>query len=146
MPLYLSAGQVQVAESMPQFLQALKELTECEPAGVPSTYDGEPYINPFGSVARVVVRGVALFPLGETASADYASHPLYRSLDKLGVGALPFLPHNHTWVGTWLRSVMEAPNKALAWPGPPFSAWESLPLTPSPRRHGIDGWRETPPN
>lgn len=86
-------------------------------------------------LARVVVRGVALFPLGETASADYASHPLYRSLDKLGVGALPFLPRNQTWVGTWLRSVIEAPNEALAWPGPPFAAWESL--------HASRG---TPPN
>ena len=79
-----------------------------------------------GRLARVVVRGVALFPLGETASADYASHRLRESLVVLGVGALPFLPRNQTWVSTWIRSVIEAPNSAIAWPGPPFSAWESL--------------------
>jgi Domain of unknown function (DUF2357)/PD-(D/E)XK nuclease superfamily len=79
-----------------------------------------------GRLARVVVRGVALFPLGETASADYMSHRLYESLGELGVGALPFLPRNQTWVSTWIRSVIEAPNSKIAWPGPPFSAWESL--------------------
>jgi hypothetical protein len=77
-------------------------------------------------LARAVVRGVALFPLGQTASADYGSHRLCESLDVLGVGALPFLPRNQTWVSTWIRSVIEAPNSAIAWPGPPFSAWESL--------------------
>jgi hypothetical protein len=40
---------VQVAESIPQFVQALNELTACAPAGVPTTFDGEPYINPFGT-------------------------------------------------------------------------------------------------
>jgi hypothetical protein len=79
-----------------------------------------------GRLARVVVRGVALFPLSETASADYVSHRLCESLDVLGVGALPFLPRNQTWVSTWIRSVIEAPNSAIAWPGPPFSAWESV--------------------
>lgn len=40
---------VQVAESIPQFVQALRELTECAPAGVPTNFDGQPYINPFGT-------------------------------------------------------------------------------------------------
>lgn len=75
-------------------------------------------------LARVVVRGVALFPLGKTASANYMSHRLYESLHVLGVGALPFLPRNQDWVTTWIRSVIEAPNNVVAWPGPPFSAWE----------------------
>ena len=79
-----------------------------------------------GRLARVVVRGVALFPLSETASADYVSHRLCESLNVLGVGALPFLPRNQTWVSTWIRSIIEAPNSVIAWPGPPFSAWESL--------------------
>lgn len=60
MPLYLSAESVTESlgsvaaefvpvESVPQFLQALKELTECEPTRVPSTFDCQPYINPFGT-------------------------------------------------------------------------------------------------
>ena len=40
---------VQVAESIPQFVQALDELTACVPEGAPTTFDGEPYINPFGT-------------------------------------------------------------------------------------------------
>lgn len=40
---------VQVAESIPQFVRALKELTACVPEGVPTTFGGEPYINPFGT-------------------------------------------------------------------------------------------------
>src|SRR6516225_3965130 len=40
---------VQVAESIPQFVQALDELTACVPADMPTTFDGEPYINPFGT-------------------------------------------------------------------------------------------------
>ena len=79
-----------------------------------------------GRLARVVVRGVALFPLGETASTGYMSHRLFESLNVLGVGALPFLPRSQAWVSTWIRSVIEAPDSAIAWPGPPFSAWESL--------------------
>jgi hypothetical protein len=79
-----------------------------------------------GQLARVVVRGVALFPLSEAASADYLSHRLYESLNTLGIGALPFLPRNQAWVSTWIRSVIEAPNSTIAWPGPPFSAWESM--------------------
>jgi hypothetical protein len=40
---------VQVAESIPEFKEALNELTACVPPGVPNTFDGEPYINPFGT-------------------------------------------------------------------------------------------------
>jgi hypothetical protein len=48
--LALSGGdQVQVGESIPEFVQAVKELTACEPEGVLTTFDGQPYFNPFGT-------------------------------------------------------------------------------------------------
>jgi len=43
------SDHVQVAESIPQFVKALDELTACAPKGVSTTFDGEPYINPFGT-------------------------------------------------------------------------------------------------
>jgi hypothetical protein len=43
------SDQVQVGESIPEFVQALNELTACEPEGLPTTFDGKPYINPFGT-------------------------------------------------------------------------------------------------
>lgn len=45
------SDEVQVAESVPQFMQALDELTRCLPTGVESDYRGQPYFNPFGDQA-----------------------------------------------------------------------------------------------
>jgi hypothetical protein len=48
--LALSGGDhVQVAESIPEFVRALNELTACAPEDVPTTFDGQPYFNPFGT-------------------------------------------------------------------------------------------------
>jgi hypothetical protein len=43
------SDHVQVGESIPEFVQALRELTACAPEGVPTTFDGQPYINTFGT-------------------------------------------------------------------------------------------------
>lgn len=40
---------VQVTETVSQFMQALNELTACAPEGIPSTFTGRLYINPFGT-------------------------------------------------------------------------------------------------
>jgi hypothetical protein len=82
--------------------------------------------NDDGVLGRVVVRGVALFPLNTEASAGYEGHKLCESLAVLGIGALPFLPSNQERVRAWVRAVLDAPNSEIAWPGPPFEAWESL--------------------
>lgn len=42
-------GEVQVAESVSEFVKALNELTACKPSGIDSHFDGEPFINPFGT-------------------------------------------------------------------------------------------------
>jgi hypothetical protein len=49
--------EVQVGESIPQFTQALNELTACAPAGVPTTFNGQPYINPFGTARGRAYKG-----------------------------------------------------------------------------------------
>lgn len=73
---------------------------------------------------RPTVRGVALFPLGEDDSSTWTDHSFCDSIDDLGIGALPFLPSNMDWVREWLEQSLKAPSERLAWPGPPFLAWE----------------------
>jgi hypothetical protein len=67
----------------------------------------------YGS-SRPVVKGVALFPANPDQAANFEKSPLYRSLDILGVGALPFLPSNRATVRAWLaRSIRELDDTLL---------------------------------
>lgn len=82
-------------------------------------------VSPAGSRGRPVVRAVALFPLAAVDSTHWSSHALYRSIGSVGIGALPFLPSNLSWVRDWLAEALTAPDRDLAWPGPPFLAWDA---------------------
>lgn len=75
---------------------------------------------------RPVVRAVALFPLGADDSLRWTEHNFFASVSELGIGALPFLPDNMAWVSDWIAESLSAPDDKLAWPGPPFLAWESI--------------------
>lgn len=55
---------------------------------------------------KTVVEGVALFPYTDVRG-DFAESRLHESLEKLGIGALPFLPGETQYVETWLRSILE---------------------------------------
>lgn len=69
---------------------------------------------------RPVVKGIALFPLSAEEAGEFTSTNLFRALEVLGIGALPFLPTNTTLVETWLNNLLTLPPEALADPGPPF--------------------------
>jgi predicted component of viral defense system (DUF524 family) len=71
---------------------------------------------------RPVVKGAALFPLSR--AGEFKQHKLWRSLESLGIGAIPFLPDNTSLVEEWLDALLAAPPTELAEPGPPFSALE----------------------
>lgn len=71
---------------------------------------------------RPVVKGAALFPLA--AGEEFRDHKLFRALDTLGIGALPFLPDSTQLVDEWLDALLTAPPAELAEPGPPFNALE----------------------
>ena len=73
---------------------------------------------------RPVVRGAALFPLTAEETKTYEGSALYRSLDSLGIGALPFLPGNTDFVRNWLAGLLSLPRPQLAWNGPP-GPWPS---------------------
>jgi hypothetical protein len=71
-------------------------------------------------IERPVVKGAALFPLSADESIGFATSRLFRALEALGIGALPFLPGNTEHVAIWLNSLLTLPPEALADPGPPF--------------------------
>ncbi|GAA1795893.1 DUF2357 domain-containing protein [Brevibacterium celere] len=75
---------------------------------------------------RPVVRAAALFPLSVEHSELWTEHPYYRSIEEVGIGALPFLPTNTSMVAEWVREALQSTPAALAWPGPDFIAWSRV--------------------
>lgn len=76
-------------------------------------------------VGRPVVKGVALFPFNGNEE-DFRDHRLHRSLEVLGVGAIPFLPGHTDIARAWLQRLLTMPLSELADAGPPFLAREAL--------------------
>jgi predicted component of viral defense system (DUF524 family) len=70
---------------------------------------------------RPVVKGAALFPLAAEDTGAFEASPLFRALEVLGVGALPFLPSNTEMVDRWLSVILSTVPEQLAEPGPPFA-------------------------
>lgn len=56
-------------------------------------------------VQRTVIQAAALFPY-QDAKQSYKESKLWRSLNRIGVGALPFLPDNMEYVREWLDGVL----------------------------------------
>jgi len=64
--------------------------------------------------SRTVVQAVACFPFREEHVGDFAHSRLYEALQRLGVGALPFLPDQTDYVRHWLRSHLQSGSWSLA--------------------------------
>lgn len=80
---------------------------------------------------RTVVEGAALFPLDSAQSDDFKSTRMWSSLERLGIGALPFLPSEKRHVRDWLTSVLSR------------SGWEVADQTiPSAGRERVHEWRQ----
>lgn len=56
---------------------------------------------------RTVIQAAALFPCSFEETSKYDTSKLWRALQTIGVGALPFLPDNRVWVRKWLRGRLE---------------------------------------
>jgi|GEM_PF-253015 len=54
---------------------------------------------------RRVIVGAALFPFQDPAG-EYGRHTFYRSLELVGIGALPFLPSRKEYVREWLKGIL----------------------------------------
>lgn len=55
---------------------------------------------------RTVIEGAALFPLDAEASRGFEDSRFWKGLERLGIGALPFLPGSTRYVEAWLRKVL----------------------------------------
>jgi uncharacterized protein len=69
--------------------------------------------NDGGRPKRTVVEGAVLYPLRPEADA-YRHSRLWRALERLGIGAVPFLPGETVHVEEWLRSVLQRGGWELA--------------------------------
>ncbi|MBX9686383.1 MAG: restriction endonuclease-like protein [Candidatus Obscuribacterales bacterium] len=55
---------------------------------------------------RTVIQAAALFPFREHESGEYRQSKLWKSIDKLGIGAIPFLPESKDYFREWLLSIL----------------------------------------
>jgi predicted component of viral defense system (DUF524 family) len=62
---------------------------------------------------RRIMIGVALFP-GNDATGQFTNNTFYKSLERVGIGALPFLPGQKGYVADWLRKVFRQSGWLLA--------------------------------
>lgn len=76
--------------------------------------------------AHAVVQAAALFPGTVNDEAEFRASRLWRSLERIGVGAMPFLPHDDRFVREWLRSFLGRGGWALADIAVPHRSVESI--------------------
>jgi hypothetical protein len=63
---------------------------------------------------RTVVVAAAVFPFRESASQEFAGTPLWRSLERLGIGAIPALPDSLGYVREWLKFLLKRSGWAMS--------------------------------
>jgi hypothetical protein len=56
---------------------------------------------------RIVARAAALFPFREAEPGAFRASRLWRSLDGLGVGAIPLLPGSTEYLEEWVAAILE---------------------------------------
>lgn len=74
---------------------------------------------------RTVVEGVALFPYVDR-DKEFGESRLWKSLERLGIGALPFLPSEMNHVEQWLRSILRQGGWSIAERAIPHVTYEKL--------------------
>jgi len=55
---------------------------------------------------RTIVHAAAVFPYREPSEGDYKKSLLWRSLEKIGIGAVPLLPGEEAYLREWLRKAL----------------------------------------
>lgn len=83
-----------------RYRDAILEIDQAETAGP--------------SAKRSVVQAVAVFPLDDRSVESYRSSRLWNALQRLGVGAIPFLPSTVDMFREWLISTVRMGGWALA--------------------------------
>lgn len=72
-------------------------------------------------LVRPVVRGAALYPLSEVDSQAFDGSKIFKALEVLGIGAIPFLPGNTRYFSKWLVHMLSLDRDEFAVPGRPFA-------------------------
>jgi hypothetical protein len=65
-----------------------------------------------GGPERLVARAAALFPFRERAPGAFRASRLWRSLDGLGVGAIPLLPGGTEYLEEWISRILDGGDDA----------------------------------
>lgn len=76
------------------------------------------------NLKRTVVEGVVLFPLRVHEPERFRQSLLWRALERIGIGALPFLPGETRYVEGWLARVLRRGGWTLADRTVPHRLWE----------------------
>lgn len=63
---------------------------------------------------RTVIEGAALYPLSAERASAFEESRFWNSLERLGIGAVPFLPGSTVWLERWLRGVLRRSGWAVA--------------------------------
>lgn len=63
---------------------------------------------------RSVVQAAALFPYREREAGAFEESELWRSLQRIGIGAVPLLPHGQRYLDQWLDSLLRSGGWSLS--------------------------------
>ena len=83
------------------------------------------YVSDNGRSVRPVVLGAVLFPPAHWDDDNLRDSPFWRSIDSVGIGAIPLRPDNDSFLRLFLQSVLSKPYEELIQPGLPFEPYES---------------------
>jgi predicted component of viral defense system (DUF524 family) len=67
-----------------------------------------------GVPKHVVVQAVAAFPYAELQPGEFQSSRLWQSIDRFGIGAMPALPSNQSYMRQWLVQALQKGGWAMA--------------------------------
>lgn len=83
------------------------------------------YVHDGSRQVRPVVLGAVLFPPSVWRDADLLDSPFWKSIESVGIGAIPLRPDNDSFLRDFLSSVLMMPYNELIRPGLPFEPYES---------------------
>ena len=83
------------------------------------------YVSDHDRSVRPVVVGAVLFPPSNWDEDNLHASPFWRSIDSVGIGAIPLRPDNDSFLRAFLRSTLFKPYDELIQPGLPFEPYES---------------------
>ena len=69
--------------------------------------EAEPIAESSGGIRRAVVHAAAIFPASGQVCSSFRTSRLWQALDRLGIGAIPALPHDLSLLREWLQRILE---------------------------------------